>query len=363
MDVWSLPGPSRFLATIEDALRDGINLVLARPASGPAGLVDALERRLHQSGWSVLPVLTASGTASPLEQLDGFMARDEPRQGRPSVSGLYRRLSPGGVVIVKGLDAVSWRLWKELLGEIEHFSRGIPVFDRPLLVLEVAGVAAEEATLSATALRSLLWRDVVGELDMLVYVESLFERRAGLERQVQIRTIAKLAGWDFALAEMLAGQTLDRLLTPVALIRDLRQTGNLDLQLAPAWEGGGIQVVDGVSMRHAVLLAMAGDQGSELIMRIWAAHAAEVLPLVEIARRRIVQQLRPLISRPIEMEGQTVRDLADLEIGQLCYLAHKRGLGANKRDELEGWRSVRNRLAHLQPLAPEDFTWLNNRRA
>lgn len=363
MDVWSLPGPSRFLASAENALRDGINLVLGRPGSGPIGLVDALERRLHESGWSVSPVLTASGTASPLEQLDGFLACDEPRQGRPSLGGLYRRLSPGGVVIVKGVNTTSWDLWRVFLDEIDHYSRGIPVFDRPLLVLEVAGVAAEKVTLSATALRSLLWRDVVGELDMLVYVEGLFERRASLQRQVQIRTIAKLAGWDFSLAEALAGQTLDRLLTPVAVIRDLRQTGDLDSPEAAAWEGGGVQVVDGVSMRHAVLLAMAGDEGSELMMRIWAAHASEVLPLVEIARRRIVQQLRPLISRPIEVDGETVQDLSDLEIGQLCYLAHKRGLGANKRDELEGWRSVRNRLAHLQPLAPEDFTWLNNRRA
>lgn len=363
MDVWSLPGPSRFLTSVEDALRDGINPVLARPGPGPMDLVDALERRLHLSGWSVSPVLTASGTVSPLEQLDGYFAGDEPRQGRPSVAGLYRRLSPGSVVIVKAVDARSWGPWRALLDEIEHYSRGIPVFDRPTLVLEVAGVAAEDVTLSATAMRSLLWRDVVGELDMLVYVESLFERRGGLLRQVQIRTIAKLAGWDFALAEALAGQTIDRLLTPVTLIRDLQQSGDLDSPGAADWEAGGIQVVDGVPLRHAVLLAMAGDERSELIMRIWAAHASEVLPLVEIARRRIVHQLRPLISRPIQVDGETVKDLADLEIGQLCYLAHRRGLSANKRDELEGWRSVRNRLAHLQPLAPEDFAWLGNRLA
>ena len=88
----------------------------------------------------------------------------------------------------------------------------------------------------------------------------------------------------------------------------------------------------------------------ELNMRLWEAHAGEILPLLERHRRALAIRMRKFVSTPIQLGEQRFSNLDDLELGQLAYIARKQGLNQGIRDAAEKWRLLRNKLAHLEAL-------------
>lgn len=364
MNVWELPGPARFLGDALDAVKDGLNVVAARPLTQPRDLVPTLDDGLSRVGFSV-ERLTAAKRVVPLNLLYDQLVNDEHPGVPRSVAGLVQTLRPGLLLLVEGIGGEDWSAWAKLLLEFEHVGRALSTLDRPLLLLEVVGVGVDQRALSAPAVRLLAWRGVVSELDMGVYVEQLARARQPSHGKVVLRTIAKLAGWDFALAEFLASQEQGTIFAPFSRLRAAYQQGELEAPAEATWEAGGLQIVDGLEARHAALLVLDGDPKRELAMRVWAAQAAEILPIVEIARREIVDRMRARVTPPFIFGEQVFSDLDDLEIGQLSHLAHTRRLPDGVRKELATWKQVRNNLAHLEPLTAasvdEVTGWLRGR--
>jgi hypothetical protein len=349
MNVWSLPGPARFLGDAIEAVRDGLNVVAARPRTQPRDLAVALEDALGAASFHVERIARDDGRL-PLNLLYDQLVEGEREGVRRSVGGLCQALRPGLVVLVPDVRESAWDGWRRLLLEFEHVTRSMSAFDRPLLLLELVGVDPDGHLAAAPAVRTFTWRGVVSELDMNVFVEDLFRGRRPPHGRILLRTIGRLAGWDFELAELLSQESPASVYAPVPLLSGLYRRGVLEAPPQASWEAGGHQLVDGMPARHPALLALDGDPAGELAMRVWAAHAAEVLPMVEIARRDIVDRVRARVTPPIVVGEETFADLDDLEIGQLSHLACTRRLPHGFRSELLAWKEVRNSLAHLQPL-------------
>lgn len=352
MSLWSLPGPARYVEQVVDDLRDGYNLVLAAPSAGARGLGDALREALA-SAWNIPRPLTASGD-TPIDQLfdELELGRDEDGSARRAVPDLLARLSEFQVVLVDAVTPGRWPAWRRLLVDYEAASRSVGKLDRPLLVVVLQGVPLKDAAINAPALRCRPWKNVVGELDVLLHVSMRFRERGPFDLRARLltRVIAKLAGWDVELASELIERKPEELFRPGECIRILLQTADVVTPAAKTWEAGGLQSVDGVDLVHPSILALEGDQSGELPMRIWAAQAAEILPALELHRRELSRRMRKMLPRSIRLGEETVEDLDDLELGQLFTIARDYRLAAGVRQAADKWRRVRNKLAHLEVL-------------
>ncbi|ABM57571.1 hypothetical protein Veis_1818 [Verminephrobacter eiseniae EF01-2] len=350
MRLWSLPGPSHFLDQAVAALRDGCSLLLPVPAHGLNGLRKALEDRLHFDGWNVAPVVEDDG-GDPVEQMFSALGLDDGNQRR-TVALLRQRLDPGQVVLVDRVLPCSWSAWKQFIGEYEIASRSIGMCERPLIVLFTEGVALLEMPQTAVALRALAWNNVVGELDVLLFVTSLLRNgtRPGYELRLVGRMISRLALWDLAVAAYLIERNPEDLFHPAVVLNDALRELGMPAGLDRTWQSGGLQCFDDVQCAHPFLIVREGDAQQELTMRLWAAQATEVLPALELQRRNLVRLMRGLVATPIDVAGIRYCDLNDMEIGPLSYVAHRQGLSDNIQRTAEKLKRLRNKLAHLDAL-------------
>jgi len=351
MDWWSLPGPGSFLSEVVEALRDGQNLVLAKPLNAAVGLSTALEQKLHDEGWRLAGHVNADAS-DPVDRLFSSLDLDDCGAQRRSIALLRQCLGAGVIVLVSGVGSAVWPVWKRFLTEYEVASRSVLCFDRPLLIVVTEGVAASDLPPRAAALKIFQWKNVVGELDMLLYVNQVFRSRGKLDfasRHVA-RMISRLALWDFALADHLLDQRPDDLFQPAVMIRSACEALGHPVGMTRSWDSGGLQCLDDIELAHPFLLASQGDPHADLIMRIWSAQATEILPALEIHRRELARRMKPMVSVPFQMGEDQIIDLDDLEIGQLAYVAHTRRLSSAIQQKAEKWRRLRNKLAHLEPL-------------
>ncbi len=355
MNRWSLPGPAHFLRQAAEALREGQNLVLATPVHALGSMCGALEHHLHHEGWRVAgPV--ADDASDPVDQLFASLGLDDGGASRRSVSLLRQRLEPGQAVLVRGVGPAGWPAWKRMLEEYEVASRGVSSFDRPLLVVLTEGVPMSALPGRAAALKVLPWQDVVGELDVLLYVTNALRERGTLDHQSKLvaRIIGRLALWDLALADTLLEQRPAALFHPAEIVRLTSTVAEYAPQLQMNWESGGLQQFDGVELAHPFLVLAGGDRSGQLAMRIWAAQAAEILPALELHRRELAHRMGTMVSVPFHLGDEQIFDLDDLEIGQLAHLAAARRLSHAIRQTAEKWRRLRNKLAHLEVLEASD---------
>lgn len=122
------------------------------------------------------------------------------------------------------------------------------------------------------------------------------------------------------------------------------------------WEAGGVDSIDGVELSHPFVLLDQADPGGELRRRLWAAQAAELLPLIEMRRRDLAQGLARHVPCPFWIDGgkRQVRSLHELEIGSLAYVTQTHGVRGDLRDRAEWLARCRNTLAHLGLLGGAD---------
>ena len=350
MNRWSLPGPTAFFESLSGHLRDGSSVVVAVPTTVARPLSTALSAFLREQSWGLSGPLEA-GSGTPVGTICDKLDLRPDR--RPSAAAIVAGLEPGRVVFIVDVHPVEWAQWRSFLDEYEAASRAVPAFDRPLLVVMAEGLAASSTPENGAALRTLKWDGTIGELDMLMYVaERMRIQRKPFERQQKLiaRVIARLALWDFDLADFLLDQEPAELFEPLRIVQHAANTFDT-APLTGTWEGGGIQTVDGLAQVHPFVIAAQADPEEELPMRVWAAQASEVLPALEMHRRALVRRMSQTgMKLPVEIRGEAVTDLDDLEIGSLAFVAHQQRLSPEIRRLANKWRNVRNKLAHLEPL-------------
>lgn len=348
---WELPGPSSFIDKAIDALRDGHNLVLPTPARGVQELAEILRMRLADDGWRVAGPFDVADR-NPIDQIYAWLDIEDSDATRRSVGTLREKLGPGQVVIVQGIDSDRWGAWAHFMTEYEAASRVVSKFDRPLVVAVVSGVPLSGFLERAPALLTTPWQDVIGELDLLIFVREGMRNRhyEGSKGKLLSRIVAKLALWDFELAEYLVSIDERKLFDPVvALTAASNALGWVDVPAA-TWEAGGKIRFDGFDLEHPFVLLADKSNHGVLTERLWQAQAGELLPLIELRRRYWVTRMTPLVKLPITVNDSGVNDLDDLEIGELAYVARSKKLNSTIQQATETLRRYRNKLAHIETL-------------
>ncbi len=352
MNRWDLPGPQTYIESVEKALRDGSNVISATPTRGLSGLGEALRCRLVDDGWSVSGPFQ-DGSGNPLDFL--YQVLDVPDTGsnRRSISEMLSILEAGQLVIIGPVFRERWGEWKMFLSEYEAASRGVSRTERPLLLVVTCGVPLADLGHDGVALKIFPWQNVIGELDMMLFVMTSLRTAARRPRSVrlQARIIARLAMWDLDLAMHLATCDEELLFEPINALQWAVETLQPDMDMAATWDSGGRMLFDDIQQEHSYLLLADSSSQEKLRLRLWEAQASDLFPLFEKKRHELAKQILPFVRIPIRLGEETFNDIDELEIGQLAYLAHSINLKSSIRKQAETLRRLRNKLAHMEPLS------------
>jgi len=240
--------------------------------------------------------------------------------------------------------------------------RAKPLYERCVFVAPLIAPPANLAPPPTDgALAVHRWTGAVEPLDQMLFASRAVReaKTPRLQKDVAVAVAASLALWDAAACDSLVRMELG-VLKPQLVLAD-RGT-RLGWDTIPDDPHGrwaeGIEDQYGGSVRlHSAALAVQARQGktaagAELERRIWEAQVGVLFPFVEQARRSLVEELDKEMGGPFQLgNGQEVKDIRDLEIGQLHYIL----IGRRRRVPLglELLRSIRNDLAHLQTVSAE----------
>ena len=144
MEVWKLPGPSRYLEAVERSLRDGASVVLRFPGEVPAGVRAVLNALLGDSWqWGTVEadgVVKAAG--------GGFVVRGLCERFAPRLTAVARVTAADlceeeefrrRLIWIDGLHSRNCDGWLSFLTAYAQASRGVPTLERTRFVALVDG--------------------------------------------------------------------------------------------------------------------------------------------------------------------------------------------------------------------------------
>jgi hypothetical protein len=356
MDRWSLPGPAGFIGEVIDALREGASVVIGASSPACTALALTLEDRIADE-WRITGPIVPSGL-EPLDEIHVALDIDDDPTARRSVASMMGSIESKRVILIAGVRMHHWPAWQRLIDDYANASRSIPTVDRSQLLVIASGVPKGRLSSRAPALIPLIWDGAVGEADVFSYVIQALRGNGGrvdAHTKLVARIITRLALWDFDLVDSLLGLDPRQLFDPTAAVRAAASGVHTLQELGTRWEDGGSAEFDSESHQHAVALVRSGNPGGELEMRLWAAQASELLPALEICRRQLVKRMKDARLRlPVDLNGEMVHDLLDVEIGPLLHLARKHRLPTDIVRVAEKLSRLRNKLAHFTPLNADE---------
>lgn len=356
MDRWSLPGPAGFVGEVMDALRDGASVVVGASSPACKALALPLEDRIADE-WRITGPIVPSGL-EPLDEIYSALEVNDDPSVRRSAASLIRSIESKRVIMITGVEMPYWPAWQRFLDDYANASRSVPAVDRSQVLVITSGVPKGRLPNRAPALIPVIWDGVVGESDVFSYVIQSLRRRGGrvdAHAKLVARIITRLALWDFDLVDSLLGLDPRELFDPTGAVQAAASGVPALQQLGTRWEDGGLAEFDGESHQHAMALVRSGDPGSDLEMRLWAAQASELLPALELCRRQLAARMMDARLRlPVDLNGEMIHDLLDVEIGPLLHLARRHRLPTDIVRVAEKLWRLRNKLAHLVPLAADE---------
>ncbi len=261
----------------------------------------------------------------------------------------------GRLVWIEKIDSGMWPDWSRFLRAYSDACRNVDILHRTVFIVLLSG---ETVTREVPEEVALVRRDFRGSVDTLdLFVFALQQVPASVKcrehRALLAHTVAQVAQWDSLLAEQLLALPLAEALSPEVALRQFALDRGWTAETPTCWENG---TVDGPVERptvHSALLEVCGK--SQLVrQRIWAAQAAVLLPLVEERRIGLVDRYGRYLELPIKTDdGRWVDDPLDLGVGHLAWHLDRPGSPWRLRKQVRRLRDVRNKLAHMEPLEPE----------
>lgn len=356
MERWLLHGPSRFVASVLEAVQEGSNVVIGASVHAALDLPALLESRIAEHRNTVM--ISSLRHSDPIDEIYEALDLIGGSVISRSVASLLFAFQRPEMIIIDFVDETRWDAWKAFLSEYESASRSVLAMDRTLFIVCVRGVPKAKLSQRAPALDVFVWAGHLSESDVHSYVIERLRQREGvidLKAKLVARIINRLGAWDLDLVDRLIALSWDQLFEPARAL-SLIAAGEARVPLGKTWEAGGCCEVDGVLTPHALHLWASGDPEQELKMRLWAAQASELLPLLELRRRKLAERIKGYKKIPADarVNDEVVRDVLDVEIGGLAYLARRYGLPSDIRRTAETLRDHRNKLAHLTPLSADE---------
>ena len=353
MNLWTLPGPARFVRHAEEALRDGANVVVRFPVATPSGFGEHFRSRLHAS-WRCT-VFHPAPTSSPFRSIRERFAPNLPSEWNPTLLDLCEHEDFRGRLVwldgVARLDREDCSAWKKFLVDYAQASRSVPEFDRTLFIAVLEGAPPADPPPEDVTLKCFDWRGVVDETDLLLAAhERLHSRDAGSAMRSLLATIvAHVASWDPDVAERLLDAGCDAILDPVSLLQSVAKEKGWTSETDACWELG---TASGNGVSHAALASLE-DPPRDLRRRLWSAQASVLLPSIAGWRWDLLLQHRALIAEHLKREGKP-QDPLDLDIGELTGMVQRPGFDPEVRRDVRRMNRWRNELAHLRPLSAND---------
>ena len=349
MNIWHLPGPSEYLAGVERSLRDGKSVVLRFPGVVPPGFETALHVQLEDCWhWERIEVsrLAAVVSSEPLRQLVERFAPELSRiSGLTAVELCVAEGFEGRLIWIDGLGNGNFLGWMTFLEKYSQVSRNMSMLKRTTFV---APLETHESGVSEADLGLMIhdWAGVIDEMDLAFLANDRLRTRGidGVLRELLVMTVARVAAWDFAVAEWLSQASEEDILDPLALLKS-----------AAAERGWTCETPSSVSLGTASCTGMphpahaAVSNPDEIQRRVWSAQVSVLLPIIEVQRREIIRRHRNQIDAELR-RANWEEDAESLEIGRLAFLFSGAASEPEFSCRVERLRRARNSLAHGQPL-------------
>ncbi len=349
MNLWTLPGPVRFVNRVEHALRGGASVVVRFPVATPSGFGERMRALLNEC-WRCA-VFHPKPANPPFASLRERFAPDLPSEWNPTLLDLCEHEDFRGRLVwlegVDRLDGEDWTAWKKFLVDYAQASRNVPEFQRALFVAVVDGAPPADPPPEDVTLKCFDWRDAIDETDLLLVAhERLRSRDDGLVmRSLLATTVACVASWDPDMAERLLDEGVDAILAPRPLLQSVAKEKGWTSDTAARWELG---TASGHGVSHAALASLA-DPPRELQHRLWSAQASVLLPSIAGWRWDLLLEHRALLAEHLRREGSRT-DPLDLDVGELTGMVQRPGFDPEVRRNVRQMNRWRNELAHLRPL-------------
>ncbi len=355
---WSLPGPYKFVRSIAEDLRRGINVIVALPRWFPIGLERAVRNELSDDdllSWRPLD-LADEDSKPPLEILPGRyvygITIDDLYDGA-DLAHCNKFIDT--LLWITGVTDGSFPTWKSLIEKYADAVRSYPIDQRGLFCLVAVGVKPSELPREDVALSVKKWQGAVSELDMLAWLHHLMgnkQTRNIIEHRLIMRLALEIAGYDPVLAEDMAKLDLEHLADPIKWLPVVTKNRGWSEDTEPVWEEGSCDIMEGKEIVHSALLSSVSKGKKEIDRFLWRAQVGVLFPLLEEERRAYLEEYASQLRVPIRTERAVIQDREDLELGHIYYQLRNR-IGRSERERLRMLRDVRNALAHYDVLSYE----------
>ena len=343
VDVWSLPGPARFLDDVDRSLGDGTNVVVRFPRRMPRGFDDAVRERWDLAEWTVF---RPDEGRDPCESLlDRFAIR-----GSSLADLCEAERFRGRLIWIEGLEDRSWPGCREFLTAYAQYSRNVARLDRTQFVAVLVGAPPDTPPARDVTLEVHDWRCTVNEMDLLFLAYGRMGTRGvnHAMRMLLATIVARVAAWDLEIADRLIGvEDEEDLIDPTNVLRGIAGQEGWTRETPADWALG---TASGDGLMHPALASVAKPH--ELRRRIWSAQASVLLPIIDEQRFEILSKHGRRIAREMRGDGDG-RDLYSLEIGDLADIVKGAKLGRGLGRRVDCLRAARNELAHLRLLGWE----------
>jgi hypothetical protein len=335
--TWALPGPSRLVAGLCDALYED-RVVAVRAPIGREDLAAAIELKLNDDG-QVHVVSVAHQEGEPV--LDAIADAGGVRRGTPAALVTAPGLASRAIIVVLPSDQAPEPSLLDFARLASRSSR----LEEPLVLILGGGALPTVGGRSPLDVRG-----AIGPLDCAAFLASQASGLGAFEHRLMAATVMETAGWDVQILDRLASLPIASALRPDLFV-DAWSDGRMIAWagMKAEWATGSIDEWGGVPCEHPLWLA--ANRPDLLTKRVWRGQVAVLLPWIETRRleiiARFVRRLRP----------DTLRSGPDVEALDWGPLAHQLGTEAGWFvDMMESHRRARNELAHGRPLSWTQIT-------
>lgn len=363
LDWWQLPGPNRYLRAAAQALRDGSHVVLYVPAHVRTDNLRASVQAVRTvPTWHALGVPNDTALA-PVDRLFTRLVPNAPPTTLRNVRNLVGALAPQPrTVWLEGFHARTWSAWCTMLMEYAHASREIPVEQRTQMIVLLTG--SLPPPVPDIALTVLPWHGYATELDLQLYAALQLPEQpiVGVKRRMVIAVLAALALWDPGVVDFFAQQSVQRILDPVPLLRQLATMRAWSTSSdAECWSVGARLPFPQELHTHSALLALH-DEHKIIGQRIWSGQISTLFPVLEATRRQLLDELHGIVDVPHMTGYESITTREGLEFSHIKQQLHKHihaGVpDARLRSQLEkvnALKKMRDTLAHFQQLTADEI--------
>ena len=313
---WRLPGPTRFLQKLVDALAKPPGLVgLMMPRPEPIGWLDAVRERLDEQA-SSQPILVDAAAGlrgrSPVRML-ATSAGLETSGLRVISQFLDEDALADAVFIVTGAPVDDWQEWSLFLRTFRADRARVEQAGAPVILFAAAPAVPPAELRAALGGAPIRWSGVLSRLDTRLHVEALGGRvEDDLVARVAAETTVELAGWDRTLAEALTRLPIEQQLEPLDAL--MPHAAHYAGQ-TPCWGNGLVDYWDGRPHPSTLSLLAAGAR-TALAARMWSDQVAfvaryEAALWARMPYEKPYGERRQLYTDPYRLEFYDIRKLLD----------------------------------------------------